>query len=242
MVEKQDRRSFIKAAAATSALGARRAPQRGGDERHQSPARRSAAILLRDAQADGAAPRKRALPQAEYPRPQITSQIDYEKWGQITYNTDHALFADTKDRFPIEFFHLGMFFKKAVRMNVVENGEAREVLYDTSYFNMPADLIARQLPPAPASRDFAFRRPRTARSTGRRTTGWRFWARHISARSANCANMACRRAASRSTPGRPDRMKNSLISLKFTSARRPPTASSCMRCSKGRRSSAPIAS
>ena len=141
MVEKQDRRSFIKAAAATGALGAVGAPRseaatsvtnlRLGEARPFSfeTLKQTAQRLV-----------KQPYRKPNIPAPEITSQIDYEKWGQITYNTDHALFADTKDRFPVEFFHLGMFFKKAVRMNVVENGEAREVLYDTSYFNMPAEF------------------------------------------------------------------------------------------------------
>ena len=148
MVEKQDRRSFIKAAAATSALGAVGAPRSAAatsvsNLRLGEPRPFSFETLKQTAQRLIKEPYRKP----NIPAPEITSQIDYEKWGQITYNTDHALFADTKDRFPIEFFHLGMFFKKAVRMNVVENGEAREVLYDTSYFNMPADSIARQLPP-----------------------------------------------------------------------------------------------
>lgn len=80
------------------------------------------------------------------PAPQITSQIDYEEWGRISYNTDHALYADTNDLFPIEFFHLGMFFKKAVRINVLQDGQAREVIYDPSYFNMPENSVAHGLP------------------------------------------------------------------------------------------------
>jgi glucans biosynthesis protein len=39
-----------------------------------------------------------------------------------------------------------MFFAKAVEMNVVANGQAREIIYDQSYFDMPDDSIARQLP------------------------------------------------------------------------------------------------
>ena len=39
-----------------------------------------------------------------------------------------------------------MFFQKAVAMHVVEAGQAREILYDQSYFKMPADSPARALP------------------------------------------------------------------------------------------------
>src|ERR1700733_4340420 len=81
-----------------------------------------------------------------HPSPQNLGKIDYEAWGKITFNTDHALFAEGPGRFPISFFHLGMFFQKAVEMHVVEGASAREIIYDQSYFTMPADSIARKLP------------------------------------------------------------------------------------------------
>lgn len=80
------------------------------------------------------------------PAPEIVSKIDYEAWGKIKFDMDHALFAEGPQRFPVSFFHLGMFFRKAVEMNVVEGETAREIIYDQSYFDMPADSIARSLP------------------------------------------------------------------------------------------------
>ncbi|WP_424362853.1 glucan biosynthesis protein [Methylocystis parvus] len=146
MIEKQDRRSFLKVA--TSALGAAVAgplqaqPSRISNVRLGEARPFSFETLKQEAKRLAKEPYR----QPNIPSPDITSQIDYEKWGHITYNTDHALFADTKERFPIEFFHLGMFFKRAIRIFAVESGEAREVLYDTSYFNMPENSIARKLP------------------------------------------------------------------------------------------------
>jgi periplasmic glucans biosynthesis protein len=80
------------------------------------------------------------------PSPEIIAKIDYEAWGKIKFKMDHALFANGPQRFPVSFFHLGMFFAKAVEMNVVANGEAREIIYDQSYFDMPDDSVAKQLP------------------------------------------------------------------------------------------------
>ena len=93
-----------------------------------------------------------------HPAPDILKKIDYDAWGKITYNTDHALFGD--ERFPITFFHLGMFFQKSVDMNVVENGEAREIIYDQSYFDMPADSVAKQLPKGAGFAGFRIQEPR----------------------------------------------------------------------------------
>ncbi|MCX7899689.1 MAG: glucan biosynthesis protein D, partial [Methylocystis sp.] len=149
MMEKRDRRFFLKAAAATSAIGVGGASQAGAET-----VSRVSNVKLGEAKPFSfealKAEAKRLIKEPyrapNMPAPEITSQIDYERWGEITYNTDHALFADTKERFPVEFFHLGKFFKKAVRIFAVENSDAREVLYDTSYFNMPENSIARKLP------------------------------------------------------------------------------------------------
>jgi glucans biosynthesis protein len=46
----------------------------------------------------------------------------------------------------VTFFHLGLFFQKAVRMHVVEGDMARQIIYDQSYFDMPANSPARDLP------------------------------------------------------------------------------------------------
>ncbi|VTZ50610.1 Glucans biosynthesis protein D 2 [Methylocella tundrae] len=81
-----------------------------------------------------------------HPAPDIVSKINYEAWGKIAFDMDHALYADGGGRFPVSFFHLGMFFQKAVEMNVVEGASAREIIYDQSYFTMPADSIAKKLP------------------------------------------------------------------------------------------------
>jgi periplasmic glucans biosynthesis protein len=83
---------------------------------------------------------------AARPAPQIVAKIDYEAWGKIKFNVDRALYANGPGRFPVSFFHLGMYFPKAVEMNVIEAGQAREVIYDPGMFDMPADSPARQLP------------------------------------------------------------------------------------------------
>ena len=79
------------------------------------------------------------------PSPDIVAKINYEAWGKIKFDMDHALFADGPGRFPVSFFHLGMFFQKAVEMHVVDAGGAREIIYDQSYFEMPADSIAEKV-------------------------------------------------------------------------------------------------
>ena len=58
------------------------------------------------------------------------------------------------------FFHLGMFFQKAVAMHLVVAGEAREIIYDPGDFDMPADSIARKLPSGAGFAGFRIQEPR----------------------------------------------------------------------------------
>ena len=80
------------------------------------------------------------------PSPEIVQKINYEEWGKIRFRSDHALFADGPGRFPFTFFPLGLFFQKAVEFHVVDGDRSKRIVYDQSYFDMPADSVARQLP------------------------------------------------------------------------------------------------
>ena len=90
------------------------------------------------------------------PAPDLLQSIDYDAWGKIRFNDSFALYAEGPNRFPVTFFHLGRFFKKAVDIYVLENNSAREIIYDPSYFDMPADSPARQLPKGAGFAGFRF--------------------------------------------------------------------------------------
>jgi len=79
------------------------------------------------------------------PAPEITRTIDYARWGEIRFRTDKAPFA-SDGAYPVTFFHLGQYFQQTVRMYLVRDGMASEVLYDQALFDMPADNPARALP------------------------------------------------------------------------------------------------
>ena len=59
------------------------------------------------------------------------------------------------------FFHLGQFFQKRVGINLVENGTAREIVYQQSLFDMPADSPAHQMPEGAGFAGFRFQERRT---------------------------------------------------------------------------------
>jgi len=99
-----------------------------------------------------------ALPQ------QLIERIDYEAHGKIKFNTAYALFRDGPGEYPVTFFHLGRYFPRPVHMYVLasESGGsvAREILYDPSYFTMPASSPARALPRGAGFAGFRFQESR----------------------------------------------------------------------------------
>lgn len=92
--------------------------------------------------------------------PEILPKINYENWGKIKFDINLALFADGPGRFPVSFFHLGKYFQKPVQIYVVNQASAREVIYDPSYFDMPADSPARLLPQGAGFAGFRFQEAR----------------------------------------------------------------------------------
>ncbi|KJK24973.1 glucan biosynthesis protein D [Burkholderiaceae bacterium 16] len=96
----------------------------------------------------------------------ILARIDYEAHGKIRFKTDDALFADGPGQFPVTFFHLGTFFRQPVRMHVIDSAKgapaAREIVYDESYFDMPADSPARKLARGSGFAGFRFQESRLA--------------------------------------------------------------------------------
>ena len=95
-----------------------------------------------------------------HPSPEILEKIDYDAWGRIRFDTEAALFAKGPGRFPVTFFHLGRYFQKAVDIYLLDGDAARPILYDPATFDMPADSVARQLPPGAGFAGFRFQEAR----------------------------------------------------------------------------------
>ena len=91
------------------------------------------------------------------PPSQILEQIDYQAWGEITFDTEHALFHDGP--LPVTFFHLGRYFQSPVQIHVVDGRQAREIVYDPSYFHMLPSSPAHNLPQGAGFAGFRVQEP-----------------------------------------------------------------------------------
>jgi glucans biosynthesis protein len=85
------------------------------------------------------------------PNPEIVRRIDYDAHGKLKFKVEDALYANSPGAYPITFMHVGQYFQKTVRMHAVSGGQAREILYDPSQFDMPPDSVARRLDPQPSA-------------------------------------------------------------------------------------------
>ncbi len=82
---------------------------------------------------------------APVPEREILEQLDYDPYQKIRFRADKSLRLDRDNRYPIQLFHPGKFFKEPVRIFVVDGVTAREAPYSAGLFEMPAESPARAL-------------------------------------------------------------------------------------------------
>lgn len=152
-----DRRSVLGAAGAASLAAALPLAPAAAAELKFGPAKAFSFDALK---AEAAALAKLAYKPPSQPAPEIMEQLNYEEWGKIRYDTNSAIYATGPQQSPVTFFHLGKFFRKGIQFYLVDGGQAREILYDQSYFDMPADSPARKLPKGAGFAGFRLQEPK----------------------------------------------------------------------------------
>jgi glucans biosynthesis protein len=78
------------------------------------------------------------------PPADLMRAVNYDAYGQITYRPEATLWKDQTDT-AIRFFHLGRPAPAPVAIYVVDQGQARPILYSESLFDEPANSPARLL-------------------------------------------------------------------------------------------------
>lgn len=93
-------------------------------------------------------------PYVEPPKavPPSVADLDWDQFQSIRFLPEHALWAKQSLGFELQFFHLGMQFRRAVRMHEVVDGVVREIAYDPAMF----DLSRTKLDPSKLPRDLGF--------------------------------------------------------------------------------------
>src|ERR1700735_2747981 len=66
--------------------------------------------------------------------PPSMAALSYDQYQSLRFRSDHALWGDAGLPFRLQFFHVGRGFAQAVHLYEVNDGQAREILYDPSIF------------------------------------------------------------------------------------------------------------
>src|SRR5882724_8246148 len=78
--------------------------------------------------------------------PDWLQQLTYDQWRDIRFRPDSALWHDRASAFEVQFFHLGLFYDRPVRMNVVDGKGVRPVEFSPSLFDYGKNKFASQVP------------------------------------------------------------------------------------------------
>ena len=103
----------------------------------------STANLIARAKAQASVPFAPTPPVA----PGIIDRIDYDAYQQISWKPDKSLMLGAGDTLPIQLFHLGNQVRESVKIHILRDGIAREVLYSPALFETPLGHPSRDLPP-----------------------------------------------------------------------------------------------
>ena len=66
--------------------------------------------------------------------PPTMAKLGYDKYQSIRFRGDHSLWGDLGLAFRLQFFHVGRTFNQPVHLYEVQEGQAREIIYDPAMF------------------------------------------------------------------------------------------------------------
>lgn len=140
------RRQFVSAGAAfaldLAASPARSSPAVPGPPRYGEAKPFDFELLQRKAQALAAAPYVAETP----PVPDIIRNVDFDAVQKIKFRSERAVWAGDARVMPVRMFHLDKFNGLPVRINVVADGTAREVVYAREDFDYADAALPGKLP------------------------------------------------------------------------------------------------
>jgi glucans biosynthesis protein len=78
--------------------------------------------------------------------PDILSRLTYDEWRSIRLKRDNVLWAGDKTPFQLQFFHPGLFYDRAVEINIIEAGKVVPVVGRRDWFEYGGLEQAPQIP------------------------------------------------------------------------------------------------
>ena len=98
--------------------------------------------VVRRARDLAAAPFIEAPPHAPYG----SEGLEYDSWRDIRFKPDRAIPLSASKAVRVEMFHLGFLYKRAIMVNLIQNGIVSPVLYSPTYFDYGRVKLSKPLP------------------------------------------------------------------------------------------------
>lgn len=73
-------------------------------------------------------------------------KLNYDRWRDIRFRSDRALWRDRKLPFQVQFFHPGLFYDRVVRIDVVKTGVVTPLKFSPSLFDYGNNDFASRVP------------------------------------------------------------------------------------------------
>jgi len=78
--------------------------------------------------------------------PDFLFKATYDQWRDIRFETDNSLWRSEKLPFEVQFFHLGFFYDRPVKINVIDTKGVEPIPFSTDLFNYGANDFKAKLP------------------------------------------------------------------------------------------------
>jgi glucans biosynthesis protein len=100
---------------------------------------------------DTVAEKARKLAQESYQEPKgvvpdFLLKLDYDKWRDVRFRPDRALWRERRSRFQVQFFHPGLFYDRPVAINVVRPDGVRPLPFSPSLFDYGKNEFGSRVP------------------------------------------------------------------------------------------------
>ncbi|MFH1135488.1 MAG: glucan biosynthesis protein G [Pseudomonadota bacterium] len=80
--------------------------------------------------------------------PKVLMDLTYDQWRQIRFQPEKSLWRDQGLPFELQFFHLGLYYNRPVRINVIdEAGYTSPLLFSPDFFKYGQNYFEASLPP-----------------------------------------------------------------------------------------------
>jgi glucans biosynthesis protein len=78
--------------------------------------------------------------------PKFLLDLEYDQWRDIRFRPAKSVWRSEDLPFEIQFFHVGLYYDRSVKINVVDNGQAQPLPYSTEYFDYGKNQFSEPFP------------------------------------------------------------------------------------------------